>query len=307
MSQQPSQQPTQANVPRGLLGRKGKLYTWRGTPADLMAIASRTRELMKTPRERALAQREAQIGVFFDQQIEGARRTQPAEQLGSAIDSLMKAKADAKAKAAEEIVGVTGYAEAYSITLENDRVEIGEAEHLFSPEGFPRVKAVNMVVRSQIPNAQIQVALANANPYVPQLEANIGGDDPGWVDGSLRSMQEILERGQTFPLKHWHCWIRPIVLPILTWAFFSWLLAALVGFYRIPVLLKYPWLAIFPGALPTAGVFWLLQRAIPPFGVYRAGEGYLPEAVRGLIIVVIGAALLWLLGRFGLWLVAHTL
>jgi hypothetical protein len=61
----------------------------------------------------------------------------------------MKAKADAKARAVQEIVGVTGYVEAHSVTLENDRVEVGEAERLFASEGFPQgVKAMNMLARS---------------------------------------------------------------------------------------------------------------------------------------------------------------
>jgi hypothetical protein len=265
------------------------------------------RELMRVPQERALAQRAAQIDAFFDQQIEEARRSQPAEQLGTSIASLMKARADAKASARQEIVGAAGYVESYSVTLENDLVQTGEAEVLFASDGFPQGgKAVNMVARSTTLFAQIQVALANANPYAPQLEVDVWGDEPGWVEGSFRSMQEIVERGQPSIIRHWRWWIQPVVIPVFTWAFFSWFLAALIEFYRVPVLLKYPWLAIFAGALPAGGVLQVLQRAIPPFAVYRTGEGFVRDVVRGLLIVVLGALLLWLLGRIGLWFAART-
>jgi hypothetical protein len=289
-------------TPRELIARRMSLRAWRGTPGDLMTIVRRMRALITPQREKALERRRAEIERFFDQQIREARTAQPSEQLPAAIDALLKAKADAQAQAVAEVVGLTAYEELSSVTLETDIIVVREAESLFTTADFPaRVKAVNMTVQTGS-IGQIAVALANANPYVPQLDVYVSGDDPAWVEGSVRSMMEVIERGQPAALKHWRWWVQPIVLPILAWAFSAWFLAVLFEYLRVPILSEYPWLSIFSAALPAAGVLWLLQRAIPPFAVSRTPQETSTDVVRGVIVTLIGAAVVWALGKIGLWL-----
>lgn len=297
-------QPTQ-RTPRDLIARRASLRAWRGTPGDLMAIGQRMRDLMTPLREKALQHRRAEIEQFFDQQIAEARKTQPPQQLPGAIDTLLKAKADAQAQAVEQVIGMAAYEEFFSVTLESDVIVVRAAERLFTAADFPqRAKAVNITIRAGS-LAQITVALANANPYVPQLDVYVSGDDPAWVEGSVRSMMEVLERGQPPALKHWRWWIQPVVLPVLAWGFFAWFFAVLFEYLAMPILSTYPWLGIFAGVLPAAGVLILLQRAIPPFGVSRTPQEPATDLVRGLVVTVIGAALVWTLGRIGLWLAAR--
>jgi hypothetical protein len=267
-----------------------------------MTIAQRMRDLMAPRREKALEARRAEIEHFFDRQIAEARRTQAPEQLPGAIDSLLKAKSDAQAQALGEVTELSGYGEFFSVTLESDVVVAREAERLFTLADFPqRVKAVNMAVRTAA-LGQISVALATANPYVPQLEASVTGNDPAWVEGSTRSMMEVLERGQGPVLKHWRWWLQPVVLPIFAWALSAWFLAVLFEYLALPILSAYPWLAVFAGAFPAGGVLYLLHRAIPPFAVSRTPHETSTDLVRGIAVTVVGAGVVWVLGKIGLWL-----
>src|SRR5712691_11552977 len=91
-----------------LTGNTAKVRAWRGTPADLMAIVERMRVLMRSQVERALAIGGAQIETLFDQQIDDARRTQPPANLPTALDTLMKAKVDAKQNLLKQVFGQSG-------------------------------------------------------------------------------------------------------------------------------------------------------------------------------------------------------
>jgi len=149
--------------------------------------------------------------------------------------------------------------------------------------------------------------LANANPYVPQLDVGVTGDDPSWVEGSLRSVYEQVRLNEPWLIRHYRWWVQPYVLPLLTWAFFAWFFAAVIEYYEIPILARYPWLAIFAGALPVAGSLYLLNRAIPPLDVYRGTERVGADTSRALLVTLLGSVLVWLLGRLGLWLTSQSI
>jgi len=65
-------------------------------------------------------------------------------------------------------------------------------------------------------------------------------------------------------------------------------------------------MAIFLAALPAGGVFILLQRAIPPFAVSRAGQETSADLTRGIVVTIIGAAAVGILGKIGVWLASQT-
>jgi hypothetical protein len=239
------------------------------------------RDLARPLRERTLERRRAEIEALYDQ-IASARQRVAPDQLPAAIDALLRAKEEARRRAADELSTLAAYEELFSVTLVDNTIIVREAERLFTAEDFPQgVKAVNMIVRVGT-NSQILVALANANPYVPQLEVNVAGAEPGWVQGSLNSMEEVISRGQPLVLWHWRAWLQPYVLPTLTWALFAWFFAVVFEYYRIPILWFYSWLGIFAALLPAAGSLVLLQRAIPPFGVSRSGQESATDILRGL-------------------------
>lgn len=289
---------------RELIGRRAILRAWRGTPGDLMAIAQRMRDLIAPRREAIFERRRAEIEQFFDNQIAEARRVQPPEQLPGAIEALLRAKGEARDRAVAE--AVAAYEEFFSVTLENDVIIAREPERLFTATDFPpNVKAVNMTVR-MLGQVQIVVALAKANPYVPQLEVYVSADDPAWMEGSIRSMMEVIERGQNQLLKHWRWWIQPYVVGVLVWAFLSWFLAVLLEYLKVPILSSYSWLAAFLATFPAAGVMLILQEAIPPFRVSRPGQQTTSDFVVGVIVTVVGAVLIWILSEIGLWLLGKT-
>ena len=76
----------------------------------------------------------------------------------------------------------------------------------------------------------------------------------------------------------------------------------LVESLAVPILSTYPWLAIFAATFPAAGVLFLLNRAIPPFAVSRSPQETSADSVRGILVTVIGAAVVWVLSKIGLWL-----
>lgn len=290
--------------PQELIGRRATLRAWRGTPGDLMAIAQRMRDLVVPRREAAFERRRAEIERFFDNQIEEARRAQTGEQLPGAIEALLRAKGETRERAMAE--ALAAYEEFFSLTLEDDVIIVREPERLFTVADFPpNVKAVNMNIR-MAGQAQIVVALATANPYFPQLELYVSANDPAWMEGSARSMLEVLERGQSSLLKHWRWWIQPYLIGVLLWGFLSWFLAVLFEYLSVPILSSYSWLSAFLATFPAAGGIFILQKAIPPFRVSRPGQQTASDFAVGLLVTVVGAGLIWLLSKIGLWLATRT-